>query len=597
MTGDITTNTTDGRRVSWPRPVPTVGDRSSARERAEDLRGWAFSEDEIDALARVVMARRDIRRFRPDPVPDALVREVLSSGHLGPSVGHCQPWRFIVVSDPHTRERAAAMADSLRLQQAAGLQADRGQRLLDLKLEGLREAPLGVVVACDRRAPAEGVLGRASFPDADLWSCACAIENMWLTARAHGLGMGWVTLFRPEELADLLHLPEGVQTLGWLCLGWPDERPPEPGLQRAAWSRRLPLDEVVVYERWPQEDGRLPQPPLHYLHSPDQSRVVSATDEADALLSPPGSLGVLDRALDRLVAAGAGRAEGGTLVLVGADHPVADLGVSAYAPSVTRDVMSAAVAGESMGVVAAAGAGLEVIVVDAGVRGGPVAGARDLRPVDGARGGDLMHEDPLSRAQVESLISAGRVLGAEAAGAGLVVLGEVGVGNTTVAAALSCAVTGLKAQEAVGLGAGSDAAIMARKVEVVSAALSRMAQHDRLGRDADPVDLLAGVGGAEFAVLTGVVLGAAGAGTGVVLDGLATCVPALLARQMEPAVHAYLVAGQQSRERAHGVVLRELGAEPLLSLRLRAGEGIGASMAASLLAQGLRLRRVAGRTS
>ncbi|WP_116113064.1 5,6-dimethylbenzimidazole synthase [Austwickia chelonae] len=596
MTGEITINTADGRRVSWPRPVPTVGDRSSARERAEDLRGWAFPQDEVDALARIVAARRDIRRFRPDPVPDELVQQVVASGHLGPSVGHCQPWRFIVVSDPRTRERAAAMADSLRLQQAAGLQEDRAQRLLDLKLEGLREAPLGVVVACDRRAPAEGVLGRASFPDADLWSCACAIENMWLTARAHGLGMGWVTLFRPEELAELLHLPDGVQTLGWLCLGWPDERPPEPGLQRAAWSRRLPLDEVILRERWPQENGRSPEPPLHYLRSPDQARVVSATDEADALLSPPGSLGVLDRALDRVVAAGAGNTEGGSLILVGADHRVARLGVSAYAPSVTRDVMSAAVAGESMGAAAASGAGLDLIVVDAGVEGGPVAGARDFRPVGERSGGDLMHEDPLSRAQVEQLISAGRSLGVEAAVNGLVALGEVGVGNTTVAAALSCAMTSMATEDAVGLGAGSDAAIVARKVEVVSAALSRMAQAGRLGEDADPVDLLAGLGGAEFAVLTGVILGASSAGTGIVLDGLATCVPALLARQLEPGVHAYLVGGQQSRERAHGVILRELGLEPLLSLRLRAGEGIGASMAASMVVQGLRMRRVAGRT-
>ncbi|MBD4634624.1 5,6-dimethylbenzimidazole synthase, partial [Xanthomonas citri pv. citri] len=79
------------------------------------------------------------------------------------------------------------------------------------------------------------------FTDADMWSCACAIENMWLTARAHGLGMGWVTLFQPEELAELLHLPNDVETLGWLCLGWPDERPPAPGLERRGWSRRVPL--------------------------------------------------------------------------------------------------------------------------------------------------------------------------------------------------------------------------------------------------------------------------------------------------------------------------------------------------------------------
>ncbi|MFL4261694.1 nitroreductase family protein, partial [Escherichia coli] len=78
-----------------------------------------------------------------------------------------------------------------------------------------------------------------------LWSCAAAIENMWLTARAYGLGMGWVTLFRPDDLAELLHLPEGVETLGWMCLGWPDERPPSPGLERRAWSKKLLVENLI----------------------------------------------------------------------------------------------------------------------------------------------------------------------------------------------------------------------------------------------------------------------------------------------------------------------------------------------------------------
>ena len=113
--------------------------------------------------------------------------------------------------------------------------------MLDLQLHGIRDAPVGVVVCCDRRTPAEGVLGRATYVDADLWSCACAIENLWLAARVEGVGVGWVTLFHPDELAALVGLPPGVETLGWLCLGWPDERPPEPGLQRAGWSSRQPL--------------------------------------------------------------------------------------------------------------------------------------------------------------------------------------------------------------------------------------------------------------------------------------------------------------------------------------------------------------------
>ncbi|MGO9164864.1 MAG: 5,6-dimethylbenzimidazole synthase, partial [Streptosporangiaceae bacterium] len=237
--------------TTWPRPRPLIGDASSSAERAADPAGWAFPAAERAVLAEIIAARRDIRRFRPDPVGEDILAEVLAAGHAAPSVGHSQPWRFIVVTDQGLRDSAAVMADGARLAQAQQLDPDSARQLLSLQLEGIREAPVGIVVCCDRRARPAGVLGRATFPDTDLWSCACAIENIWLTARARGLGLGWVTLFEPGELAALLRLPEGVVTLGWLCLGWPDELPPAPGLERHGWSRRLPLSDVVVRDQWP----------------------------------------------------------------------------------------------------------------------------------------------------------------------------------------------------------------------------------------------------------------------------------------------------------------------------------------------------------
>ena len=575
-----------GSEPRYARPVPTIGDTSSAAQRRDDPTGWAMGEAVTEALAAVVAGRRDIRRYRPDAVPEELITAVLEAGHRAPSVGHSQPWRFVVVSDPATRDRAAAMADRARVDQAAHLASERAARMLDLKLEGLREAPVGIVVACDRRTPATGVLGRATFPDADLWSCATAIENMWLTARAHGLGMGWVTLFDPDELADLLGLPEGVVTLGWLCLGWPDERPPSPGLERAAWSKKTPLEQVVLHDRWPADEAA-PQQPVSHLRGPEPTRLVGATDAADELLSPPESLGVLDRALNRVLAVGAQDVTGGTLVLAGADHPVTGLGVSAFPATTTHDVLAATVAGTSLGAATAKGAGLAVAGVDAGVAQA-VPGAHEARPT-GERG-DLATTDAMTLADVEALVAAGRDIGTGAAVTGLVCLGEVGVGNTTVAAALACALLDLEPQDAVGLGSGSDADMVARKRDVVAAALART--HG----ESDPLRLLAMVGGPEIALLTGVTLGATAAGAPVVLDGLAGSLPGVIAARLEPAAQAYLLAGQVSRERAHALVLRELGLEPLLDLRLRAGEGVGACLAASMLLQGLAVRRIAART-
>lgn len=547
--------------------MPLIGDPTSAADRAEAPDAWAL-RDAIDPLAVVVGARRDIRRFRPDAVPEDVLTAVLTAGHRGPSVGHSQPWRFIVVTEAATRDRAAVMADRSRLRQAARMTEESARGLLDLRLEGIREAPLGVVVACDRRTPPAGVLGRATFPDTDLWSCAAAIENMWLTARAHGLGLGWVTLFEPSELADLLGLPDGVETLGWLCLGWPDERPPEPGLERAGWSRRLPLEQVVMRERWAEV-----APPTSHLRAPAQDAVVGARDRADDLLAVPGSLGVLDSVLDRLEALPLAEG-GGTIVIAAADHAVTAYGVSAFDPSVTADVARATREGRSMGAVAADAAGLTVDLVDAGI---------------GTTRGDLVTTDALDPETYAALLALGRERGAAGARTGLVALGEIGIGNTTAAAAVAAALLGVSPAEVVGRGSSADAAMIERKVEVVASALARVGP-------LTPDEAVRRLGGGELAVLAGVVLGVAESGGVVVLDGLATSVCALAAVRLEPAVAAHLVAGHRSRERAHALVLTELGLEPLLDLRIRTGEGVGAALAAGLLKDALRLRREVART-
>ena len=563
------------RMTLYRRPVPLIGDATSARERATDLDGWAFAQNEQDALLSIIAARRDVRRFRPDDIHESSLQNLLQAAHNAPSVGHSQPWRFIVVRDADTRTKAAWLADQERLAQAAGMDEDSARQLLSLQLEGIREAPLGIVVCCDRRADAAGVLGRATFADSDMWSCACAIQNLWLAARAAGLGVGWVTLFRPEDLTELLGVPDGVETLGWLCIGYPDERQTGPGLERFGWSKRQPLANLVMTERWQSEGA--PRPPLSRVMAPEQRTIVDVRDHADDLLTPPGSLGVLDKALDRVIACGGLANSRATLVLAIGNHPVADLGVSAYSRSVTADVVAAAMAGESIGVRAASAAGLAWRVVDAG-----------------SSTGDLVTTDALTAQRTEGLIEAGTKLGAQLAAEGLVLLGEVGIGNTTVAAALATALLDLIPASAVGFGSGADTEMVERKVAVVAAAVQRWRERSNSSHDA--INILSVLGGPEFALLCGVALGAAGAGGVVVLDGLATTVAAALACTIDPAVSAHLVAGQRSNERAHAEVLRFLGLEPLLDLRLRAGEGVGAVLATRLILDGLELRRTTART-
>jgi nicotinate-nucleotide--dimethylbenzimidazole phosphoribosyltransferase len=189
-----------------------------------------------------------------------------------------------------------------------------------------------------------------------------------------------------------------------------------------------------------------------------------------------------------------------------------------------------------------------------------------------------------------ALLALGRERGRALVGVGPVALGEVGVGNTTVAAALAAALLDVPADEVVGRGSSADAAMLDRKRDVVTRALAPVVR-------VPAADAVRRLGGGELAVLTGVTLGVAEAGGIVVLDGLATSVCALAAVRLEPAVAAHLVAGQRSREKAHVLVLRELGLEPLLDLRIRAGEGVGAALATGLLKDALELRRGVARTS
>ncbi|HWA66224.1 MAG TPA: 5,6-dimethylbenzimidazole synthase [Mycobacteriales bacterium] len=583
--------------ASWPRPRPVVGDRSSSRERASDPTAWAMPPQVRTALADVIGARRDIRRFRPDDVADELVGQVLSAGHSAPSVGHSQPWRFIVVRDAATRTTAAAMADRARLAQAAQLDEVSASHLRGLQLEGLREAPVGIVVCCDRRVRPAGVLGRATYADTDLWSCACAIENMWLTARAAGLGIGWVTLFEPAELASLLGLPDGVETLGWLCLGWPDERPPEPGLARHGWSERLPLDAVVLHERWSESGAGTPADRSSRVDTSAERRLrrVAARDGEDALLAVPGALGLLGDALLRAQTITDPSAPG-TLVIAAADHPASGLGVSVFPRQTTALVARALAEGAGHGAAAAIDAGMALRLVDCGIDGPRLAGWEDRRTA-GVRG-DLAHQAAMSVGDVESLIDAGEVIGAEAAAAGPVAIGEVGIANTTVASAVACAVLGLPVAGVVGRGAASDSATVRRKRDVIEQALARTAALRRtpVQRREHVVALLAELGGPEQALLVGVCLGATDAGGLVVLDGMLTGTSALLAARIRPGSEDQLIAGHRSNEPGHAAVLAALGLEPLLDLRLRAGEGVGAVMALSLLRQALRMRAMTAQT-
>ena len=215
---------------------------------------------EIEALWRVLRERRDMRHFvaaaDAAPLPDGLIARLVLAAHLAPSVGYMQPWRFIRVSDPKLRQAMHAQVEGERLRTAAALPSRRDE-FLKVKIEGMIDcAELLVVALMPGRE--KHLIGRRTLPEMDIASVGCAVQNMWLAARAEGVGLGWVSFFEPQALGDLLGLPAGAQPLGILCIGRVPEFYPRPMFEDAGWGQRLALDKVLFENRWPPDAAPTP---------------------------------------------------------------------------------------------------------------------------------------------------------------------------------------------------------------------------------------------------------------------------------------------------------------------------------------------------
>ncbi|WP_244564182.1 5,6-dimethylbenzimidazole synthase [Rhizobium sp. RU36D] len=216
----------------------------------------AFSEDDREAVYRAIMTRRDVRdQFLDDPVPDDVLQRLLQAAHAAPSVGFMQPWNFIVVRSAERRE-AVWQAFSRANDEAAAMFADEQQaRYRSLKLEGIRKAPVGICITCDPDRAGPLVLGRTHNARMDSYSTVCAVQNMWLAARAEGIGIGWVSIFHQQDLRDILGIPESIEIIGWFCLGYVDALYDQPELAIKGWRQRLPLEQLVFDEAWGRSRG------------------------------------------------------------------------------------------------------------------------------------------------------------------------------------------------------------------------------------------------------------------------------------------------------------------------------------------------------
>ena len=222
------------------------------RDVAEELApAGPFSAAERAAVYRAIYTRRDVRNeFLDAPVPQGLLMRLLDAAHHAPSVGFMQPWNFIVIRDAGVRGEVHQAFLRGAEAEAEALPPERRTHYRTLKLEGILKAPVNICVTCDRARHGTTGLGRSQQPDTDLLSAACAVQNLWLAARAEGIGVGWVSIMRESDLRAILGIPEGIAVVAYLCVGFVDRAYVRPELEAKRWASRRPLESLVFEDRW-----------------------------------------------------------------------------------------------------------------------------------------------------------------------------------------------------------------------------------------------------------------------------------------------------------------------------------------------------------
>ena len=558
-----------------------------------------FPDEQRAAVYRVIEERRDVRRdFLPDPIPPEVLERVLAAAHRAPSVGFSQPWDFIVIADPDRRARIKALAEHAREDFAATLPAARARAFDRLKTEAILQTPVNIVVTCDPTRGGRHTLGRHAQPQTAVYSSVLAVANLWLAARAEGLGVGWVSFFSERELAAELGLPPHLEVVAYLCVGYVASFAPEPELELAGWARRRPLGWAVHAEEYGKRElpGRAAVSLLDEVKAAvrplDGDAVTAAQHRQAQLTKPPGSLGVLEDVSVQLSGL-AGSCppplpEPAAVAVFAGDHGVHAQGVTPWPQEVTGQMVGNFLAGGAVVNAFAAQAGAEVVIVDVGV-------ASDLGQVPGllprkiARGtSDFTVGPAMSRDEAMTAIGVGIEVARDlvAAGNRCLLTGDMGIANTTASAALICAFTSRDAAEVTGRGTGVDDETLTRKVAVVRAGL---AQHQP--DPADPVGVLAAFGGFEHAALAGYIIAGAALRVPVILDGVIAGSAALAACAIAPGAACCLIAGHRSAEPGHTVSMEHLGLRPLVDLDLRLGEGTGALLALPIVQSAARALR------
>ena len=583
-------------------PTADAPEHAAPQEHTTASPGRAHAGAERDAVHRTVREPRDAHvGFRTDPVADDLLTRILEAAHQAPSVGHTKPWDFLVIDDHALRTRVHDLVRDERGEYGCARPGTRAPAFSGVEPEAILDAPLNIAVTVDPTRGPHHVPGRQAGPLSTPHAAVPAVENLWLAARAEGLGVGWVSFLDERDVARALDLPPHLDVVAYLCVGHVDEFPTEPDPGLGYRGKERPLSWAVHHDRYGrrglpgQEPTSLLEETIAAIGGLSARAVEEARDRQRRMTKPQGALGVLEEVSVRLAGL-SGECpppipEPAAVAIFAGDHGVHAQGVTPWPQEVTAQMVETFLSGGAVVNAFAEQVGADVTVVDVGVAA-DLPSASGLLPRKVARGtADSTQGQAMTRPQALQALETGIEVARDlvAAGHRCLVTGDMGIANTTPSAALICAYTGAAPEDATGRGAGSDEKTHSHKVDVVRRMLSANPVEP-----SDPVGTLAALGGLEHAALAGFVLGGAAMRVPVLLDGVIAGASALAAVAISPESAAACFAGHRSSEPGHAAALEHLGLPPLVDLGMRVGEGSGALLALPLLQASARaLRSVA----
>ena len=225
-------------------------------ESTEEKSSHAFCDADRRAVYQAIATRRDVRsEFLAQAVPEEILARLLMAAHQAPSVGFMQPWNFLLVRSKAVKQKVHD-AFQVANEEAKALFPDHKRDIYSsLKLQGILDSPINLAVTCDRSRSGPVVLGRTHMSSMDLYSSVCAVQNLWLAARAEGLGVGWVSIFHESALQEALGIPAGIVPIAYLCIGYVSHFNEKPALETAGWLPRLPIEELLFQDQWGNADG------------------------------------------------------------------------------------------------------------------------------------------------------------------------------------------------------------------------------------------------------------------------------------------------------------------------------------------------------